>query len=122
MWTYHPVERAILVLYGAYGCIDTLVACLFIFHLQCCVCKASCSNNSIKSTFSSSYDKKKICLDNAWEFTSQSFDDYCMSIRITIEHLVAQTHTQNRLAESFIKRLKLIARRLLTRTELPYSA
>ena len=66
--------------------------------------------------------KKKICLDNSWEFTSQSFDDYCISIRITIEHLVAQTHTQNRLAESFIKRLKLIARRLLTRTELPYSA
>ena len=65
---------------------------------------------------------KSIRLDNAGEFTSQAFNDYCMSIGITVEHPVAYVHTQNGLAESFIKRLQLIARPLLMRTMLPTSA
>ena len=68
------------------------------------------------------YNIKKIRLDNAGEFTSQSFKDYCMSIGIEVEHSVAHTHTQNGLAESFIKRLQLIARPLLMRTNLPTTA
>ena len=51
---------------------------------------------------------RKIRLDNAGEFTSQAFNDYCMSIGIDVEHLVAHVHTQNGLAESLIKHLKLI--------------
>ena len=54
------------------------------------------------------YPIKTICLDNADEFTSQTFIDYCMLVGINIEHLVAHTHTQNGLVESFIKRLQLI--------------
>ena len=65
---------------------------------------------------------KSIRLDNAGEFTSQTFNDYCMSIGITVEHPVAYVHTQNGLAESFIKRLQLIAGPLLMRTKLPTSA
>ena len=65
---------------------------------------------------------KSIRLDNAGEFTSQAFNDYCMSIGITVEHPVAYVHTQNDLTESFIKRLQLIARPLLMRTKLPTSA
>ena len=42
-----------------------------------------------------------------------------MSIGINIEHHVAHNHTQNSLAESFIKRLQLIARSLLMKTKLP---
>ena len=61
-------------------------------------------------------------LDNAGEFTSQAFDDYCMSIGIKVEHPVAHVHTQNGLAESFIKRLQLIARPLLMKTKLPIYA
>jgi transposase InsO family protein len=68
------------------------------------------------------YPIKKIRLDNASEFTSKAFDDYCMSIGIDVEHLVAHTHTQNGLAESFIKRLQMIARPLLMKTKLPVSA
>ena len=45
-----------------------------------------------------------------------------MSVGINIEHPVAYTHTQNGLAESFIKRLQLIARPLLMKTKLPTSA
>ena len=67
------------------------------------------------------YPLKKIRLDNAGEFTSQTFTDYCMSVGINIEHPIAHTHTQNGLAESLIKRLQLIARPLLMKTKLPTS-
>ncbi|XP_056694866.1 uncharacterized protein [Spinacia oleracea] len=65
---------------------------------------------------------KSIRLDNAGEFTSQSFNDYFMSIGINIEHPVAHVHTQNGLAESLIKRIQLIARPLLMKSKLPISA
>ena len=55
-------------------------------------------------TWHENQDITSIRLDNAGEFTSQAFDDYCMSIGIKIEHPVAYVHTQNGLAESFIKR------------------
>ena len=53
---------------------------------------------------------KTIRLDNAGEFISQIFIDYCMSVGINIEHPIAHTHTQNGLTESFIKPLQLIVR------------
>ncbi|KAJ0530675.1 putative RNA-directed DNA polymerase [Helianthus annuus] len=65
---------------------------------------------------------KTIRVDNAGEFTSQAFNDYCMSIGIKVEHPVAHVHTQNGLAESLIKRLQIIARPLLMRCKLPSSA
>ena len=58
----------------------------------------------------SDYPIKTIRLDNAGEFTSQTFNNFCMSIGINVEHSVAHVHTQNGLAESLIKRLQLIAR------------
>ena len=36
---------------------------------------------------------KTICLDNAGEFTSNSLNEYCMSIEISVEHPVAHVHT-----------------------------
>ena len=48
---------------------------------------------------------KTICLDNAGEFTSNSFNEYYMWIEISVEHPVTHVHTQNGLIESFIKRL-----------------
>ena len=62
-----------------------------------------------------------IRLDNAGEFTSWAFNEYCMSFGINVEHPVAHAHTQNGLIESFIKRLQLIARPLIMRTNLPTS-
>jgi hypothetical protein len=67
------------------------------------------------------YPIQSIRMDNAGEFTSQAFYDYCMSIGINVEHPVAHTHTQNGLVESFIKRLQLIARPLLIKSKLPVS-
>ena len=65
------------------------------------------------------YQIKRIWLDNAGEFTFQVFNDYCMSIGITVEHPVAHVHTQNGLAESLIKSLQLIDRLLLMKSSLP---
>ena len=65
---------------------------------------------------------KSIRLDNVAEFSSQAFNDYCLSIGINVEHSVAHVHTQNDLVESLIKRLQLIARPLLMKTKLPISA
>ena len=45
-----------------------------------------------------------------------------MSIGIDVQHPVAHVHSQNGLAESFIKRLQLITRPLLLKTKLPLSA
>ena len=44
-----------------------------------------------------------------------------MSIGIDVEHPVAHVHTQNGLAESFIKHLQLITRLMLMKTKLPVS-
>ena len=65
---------------------------------------------------------KTIRLNNAGEFSSQAFLDYCMSIGIDVQYLIVHVHTQNGLAESFIKRLQLIIRPLLLNTKLPLSA
>ena len=35
---------------------------------------------------------KTIRLDNAGEFSSQAFLDYCMSVGIDVQHLVAHVH------------------------------
>ena len=65
---------------------------------------------------------KTIRLSNTGEFSSQAFRDYCMSIGINVQYLIAHVHTHNGLAESFIKLLQLIVRSLLLNTKLPLSA
>jgi hypothetical protein len=52
-------------------------------------------------------------MDNAAEFLSRAFNDYCMAQGIKVRHFVPYVHTQNCLTESLIKRIKLIARPLL---------
>ncbi|KAM1438921.1 hypothetical protein ACFXTO_012842 [Malus domestica] len=65
---------------------------------------------------------KSIRLDNAGEFTSKTFDDYYMSVRVEVEHPVPHVHTQNGLAEAFIKCLQMIARSLVICTKLLIAA
>ena len=62
---------------------------------------------------------QSICLDNAVEFTSQAFNDYCMAQGIQVQHSVPYVHTQNGLAESLVKRIKLIARPLQHNFNIP---
>lgn len=65
---------------------------------------------------------KSIRLDNIAEFTSKTFSDYCITLGIDLEHLGAYVHSQNGLAEAFIKRIQIIARTLVMRTKLPIYA
>ena len=51
------------------------------------------------------YAKVGMIETNAGEFTSQAFNDYCMSMGVSVEHSAANVHTQNGLAEPFIKRI-----------------
>jgi hypothetical protein len=60
-------------------------------------------------------------MDNAAEFSSQTFNDYCMHQGIEVHHSVPYVHTQNALVEYLIKRIKLIARPLLQGCNLPTS-
>ena len=64
---------------------------------------------------------QSIRMDNAAEFTSRAFNNYCMALGIQVQHSVPYVHTQNGLAESLIKRIKLIARPLLHNCNLPTS-
>jgi len=65
------------------------------------------------------YPIKKIYFDNTGEITSHAFHEYCISIGIEVENPVAHVHTQNRLAKSLLKRLKLVARSVLMGANLP---
>ncbi|KAM2845982.1 hypothetical protein COP1_028360 [Malus domestica] len=45
-----------------------------------------------------------------------------MSVEVEVEYPVPHVHTQNGLAEAFIKRLQMIARSLVIHTKLPIAA
>jgi hypothetical protein len=64
---------------------------------------------------------QSIRLDNVAEFLSRTFNDYCTAQVNLVQHSVPYVHTQNGLAESLIKRIKLIARLLLHNCNLPIS-
>ena len=51
--------------------------------------------------------------DNVGEFVTQSFNNYCLKIKINVEYLLAHTHTYNDLTDSFINHPKFIARSLI---------
>jgi transposase InsO family protein len=78
---------------------------------QVIILKASFPKNRIQS----------IWLDNAAEFSSRAFNDYYTAEGIQVQHSMPYVHTQNGLAESLIKRIKLIARPLLHNCNLPVS-
>jgi transposase InsO family protein len=67
------------------------------------------------------YRIKSIRMDNAAKFSSRAFNNYCMAQGIEIHHSVPYVHTQNGLAESLIKKIKLVARPLLQGYNLPTS-
>jgi len=64
-----------------------MVTCLFIINLQSGICKVLAQLVKLRDHFLD-YSLKKICFDNAGEFTSYVFHEYCMSIGIEVEHPV----------------------------------
>lgn len=67
------------------------------------------------------YPIKTLYMDNAKEFASKSFEDYCTATGIELTYCVPYEHAQNGLAESFIKHIQLIMRPLLLHANLPSS-
>jgi hypothetical protein len=65
------------------------------------------------------YRLQSVRLDNATKLSSRIFNDYYMARGIEVQHSVPYVHIQNGLAESLIKRIKLIARPLLYNCNLP---
>lgn len=99
-----------------------MITCVLIINSQYGFCEIVGSNNNMLRSQFLEYAIKTICFDNVGVFISQSFNNYCISIGIKIEHPVAHVHTQNGLVESLIKHLQLIARSMLMRTKLIGSA
>jgi hypothetical protein len=64
---------------------------------------------------------QSIRMDNAAEFSSHAFNDYCMAMGIQVQLSVLYIHTQNGLAESLINRIKLITRPMMMNCKLPTS-
>ena len=48
---------------------------------------------------------KTLRMDNAKEFRSQYFEDYCLATRIDLTYSVSYEHSQNGLAEAFINKI-----------------
>jgi len=77
------------------------------------VCLLSTRNHAFAKIIAQVIRIQSIRMDNAAEFSSKAFNDYYMALGIQVQHSVPYVHTQNGLAESLIKRIKLIARHLL---------
>ena len=68
-----------------------MVTSVLIIKSKSCI-KLFAQTIKLRAQFSD-HTIKNFQLDNASEFTYQSFDNYCMSIGISVEHLVAHVHT-----------------------------
>ena len=64
---------------------------------------------------------RHIRMENVAEFSARAFNEYCMALRIEVQHSIPYIHTHNGLTESLNKRTKLIARPLLMKCSLPTS-
>ena len=58
-------------------------------------------------------------MNNAQEFRSHAFEDYCTRTGIILTYSLPYEHSQNGLAEAFIKKIQLIARPLLLHANMP---
>ena len=64
---------------------------------------------------------KTLRMDNVGEFKSQNFEDYCVASGIALTYTVPYEHSQNGLAEAYIKKIQLVVQPLLIHAKLPSS-
>lgn len=74
-----------------------------------------------KKYFSDYYLVKFFRMDNALEFKSHAFEDYCTILGITLTYSAPYERSQNGLVEAFIKKLRLVFRPLSIHAKLPDS-
>lgn len=65
------------------------------------------------------YPINNLRMDNAQEFRSHAFEDYCTATGISLTYSVPYEHSQNGLGEVFIKKIQLVARPLFLHANLP---
>lgn len=58
-------------------------------------------------------------MDNALEFKSQAFEDFCTTRGIVLTYSTPYEHAQNGLAEAYIKKIHLVVRPMLLHGKLP---
>lgn len=68
------------------------------------------------------YPIQTILVDNAGEFGSHLFTEFCSSLGINLQLSVAYVYQHNGLAEAHINRIQLLARQLHSNTNLPATA
>ena len=71
--------------------------------------------------FRNHFPDNQICffrMDNAMEFRSQAFEDFCTASGIELTYSMPYEHAQNGLAEAYIKKIQLIVCPLLFHTNL----
>ena len=61
---------------------------------------------------------KALQVDNVVEFRSKTFEDYCIATNIALTYSIPYEHSQNGLAEEYIKKLQMVAQLLLLHTHL----
>ena len=71
-------------------------------------------------THNPDFPVKTLRMDNAAKFKSHYFEDYCVATRIELTYSTSYKHSQNGLAEAFIKKIQLISRPLLIQANLPF--
>ena len=62
---------------------------------------------------------KTLHVDNVAQFQSHTFEDYCTAFEISLTYSMPYEHSQNGLAEAYIKKLQMVAKPLLLHTQLP---
>ena len=67
------------------------------------------------------YPVKFLRMDNTLEFRSHAFEDNCTASGITLTYSVSYEHSQNGLAEAFIKKVQLVTKPLFIHAKLPDS-
>ena len=67
------------------------------------------------------YPVKFLRMNNALEFRSHVFENYCTASGITLTYVAPYEHSQNGIAEAFIKKVQLITRLLIIHAKLPDS-
>ena len=97
LWPNTPTKWSISIFYSISGSILQMIPRLTIINAHRLIYTFTCAVIKLQTHFSE-YNIKSIRMDNAKEFTSKSFNEYCASLGIEVEPLVPHVHTQNGLA------------------------
>ena len=121
MWTNKPTIRGISVLLRVGERIGKPSGSVATPDLQHGLPKGTGHTLKVQKNHFPNFPVKHLRLDNAKEFRSHAFEDFCTASVIDFSDSVAYEHSQNGLAEAYVKKIQLVARPLLLHANLPSS-